>query len=51
MIGDGKTDMEAKQPGVTVIGFGGICDRPIVRELADHFIDTTDLTDLLPLLE
>ena len=51
MIGDGKTDMEAKQPGVTVIGFGGICDRPIVRELADHFIDTTDLISLLPLLE
>ena len=51
MIGDGKTDMEAKQPGVTVIGFGGICDRAVVRELADQFVDDADLTAVLPLID
>jgi phosphoserine phosphatase len=50
MIGDGKTDMEAKQPGVTVIGFGGVCDRAVVRELADHYIVESDLRVLLPLI-
>jgi phosphoserine phosphatase len=50
MIGDGKTDMEAKQPGVTVIGFGGVCDRPVVRELADQFVFDVNLTTVLPLI-
>lgn len=48
MIGDGQTDMEAKQPGVTVIGFGGVCDRLKVRKLADHYIDQADLKAVLP---
>ena len=51
LIGDGKTDMEAKQPGVTVIGFGGVCDRAVVREMADEFVDNGDLTAILPLIE
>jgi len=50
IIGDGKTDMEAKQPGVTVIGFGGVCDRAVVRELADKFVDDADLKVVLPLI-
>jgi phosphoserine phosphatase len=50
LIGDGKTDMEAKQPRVTVIGFGGVCDRAVVRELADEFVDDANLTAVLPLL-
>jgi phosphoserine phosphatase len=50
IIGDGKTDMEAKQPGVTVIGFGGICDRPIVRQLADRYTVEPDLQAILPLI-
>ena len=50
LIGDGKTDMEAKQPGVTVIGFGGVCDRVIVRELADQFVDNVDFIAVLPLI-
>lgn len=50
MIGDGKTDMEAKQPGVTVIGFGGICDRPIVREMADNFIGDKNLVAVLSII-
>lgn len=50
IIGDGKTDMEAKQPGVTVIGFGGVCERTIVRELADHFAVEPNLKAVLPYL-
>ncbi len=50
LIGDGKTDMEAKQPGVTVIGFGGVCDRAVTRELADAFITDNNLTKVLPLI-
>jgi len=50
LIGDGKTDMEAKQPGVTVIGFGGVCDRVVVRELADQFVDNVDFIAVLPLI-
>jgi phosphoserine phosphatase len=50
IIGDGKTDMEAKQPGVTVIGFGGVCSRQVVRESADYFTDEADLTAILPFI-
>ena len=51
LIGDGKTDMEAKQPGVTVIGFGGVCDRAVVRDMADTFVEKADLTAILPFIE
>ncbi|MCX7097866.1 MAG: HAD-IB family phosphatase [Methylococcales bacterium] len=37
MVGDGKTDMEAKQAGAYVLGFGGVVDRAIVREQADFY--------------
>jgi phosphoserine phosphatase len=37
MIGDGKTDLEAKQAGAYIIGFGGVIDRAIVRESADFY--------------
>jgi phosphoserine phosphatase len=47
MIGDGKTDMEAKQEGVSVIGFGGVASRSVVRELADHFVDGPSLAAVL----
>lgn len=50
LIGDGKTDMEAKQAGVTVIGFGGVCDRTVTRELADSFVENAELTGILPLI-
>lgn len=50
LIGDGKTDMEAKQLGVTVIGFGGVCDREVTREMADEFISETNLKAILSLL-
>jgi len=47
LVGDGKTDMEAKQPGVTVIGFGGVADRAITRELADFYCAEASLAVVL----
>lgn len=47
VIGDGKTDMEAKQAGAFVIGFGGVVDRAIVREQADVFVADASLTAVL----
>jgi phosphoserine phosphatase len=48
MIGDGKTDLEAKQAGATVIGFGGVMKRDIVVEQADVFVNETSLMAVLP---
>lgn len=47
MIGDGKTDMEAKQAGAFVVGFGGVVDRAIVRELADVYCAGPSLNTVL----
>ena len=47
MIGDGKTDLEAKQAGAYVIGFGGVVDRDIVRENADFYSTDLALTFVL----
>jgi phosphoserine phosphatase len=47
MIGDGKTDMEAKQAGAYVIGFGGVVDRAVVRQLADIYLTETSLKSVL----
>ena len=47
VVGDGKTDMEAKQAGAFVIGFGGVADRAIVRELADVYVADANLTAVL----
>ncbi len=47
MIGDGKTDMEAKQAGAYVIGFGGVVDRPVVREQADFYSVEPSLISVL----
>ena len=38
MVGDGVTDMQARPPADLFIGFGGIAQRPPVREGADWFI-------------
>jgi len=48
MIGDGKTDLEARQAGAKVIGFGGVVNRQLVRENADSFIENSNLTAVLP---
>ena len=47
MVGDGKTDLEAKQAGAYVLGFGGVVDRVIVRELADFYITEPSLFSVL----
>jgi phosphoserine phosphatase len=47
MIGDGKTDMEAKQAGAVVIGFGGVVDRQIVRDQADFYSAESSLVSIL----
>lgn len=48
MVGDGKTDLEAKLAGAYMIGFGGVVKRPLVREQADLFLAETSLTAILP---
>ncbi|WP_394753235.1 HAD-IB family phosphatase [Crenothrix sp.] len=48
MVGDGKTDMEAKQAGAYVVGFGGVADRQIVREQADIYTVESSLMAVLP---
>jgi phosphoserine phosphatase len=47
MVGDGKTDLEAKQAGAYVLGFGGVVDRAIVRELADFYTTEPSLLSVL----
>jgi len=47
MIGDGKTDLEAKQAGACFIGFGGVVERAVVREQADFFIKDSSLLPVL----
>jgi len=48
MIGDGKTDLEAKHAGAKVIGFGGVMQRDIVVEQADVFVNEISLMAVLP---
>lgn len=48
MIGDGKTDLEAKLAGAFMIGFGGVVRRAVVEEQADCYIVDTSLTAILP---
>jgi phosphoserine phosphatase len=50
MIGDGKTDLEARQAGAKVIGFGGVMQRDIVVEQADVFVKEASLMAVLPYL-
>ncbi len=47
MIGDGKTDMEAKQAGAYTIGFGGVVARPLVKQLADFYTTDPSLLSIL----
>jgi len=47
MVGDGKTDLEAKQSGAVVFGFGGVVDRAIVREQADFYTTNPTLLSVL----
>lgn len=47
MIGDGKTDLEAQQVGVKVIGFGGVVEREIVAKNADIYVNQASLVSVL----
>lgn len=48
MIGDGKTDLEAKKAGAYMIGFGGVIKRPLVEAESDVFVSDRSLTAILP---
>lgn len=48
MVGDGKTDLEAKLAGAYMIGFGGVVKRPLVQEQADVFVSDASLAAILP---
>ncbi len=48
MVGDGKTDLEAKEAGAYMIGFGGVVKRHLVEEQADVFVSDSSLTAILP---
>lgn len=50
MIGDGKTDLEAKLSGAYMIGFGGVVRRPVVEEQADSYVVNPSLAAVLPLV-
>lgn len=47
-VGDGVTDLETKPAVDLFIGFGGVHTRPRVRDNADVFITSPDLTAVLP---
>ena len=47
LVGDGKTDLEAQQVGVKVIGFGGVVRREIVEQHADFYVVDKSLTAVL----
>jgi phosphoserine phosphatase len=48
MVGDGKTDLEAKLAGAYMIGFGGVVERSLVREQADVYLLDGSLAAILP---
>ena len=50
MIGDGKTDLEAKLAGAYMIGFGGVVKRSLVESESDVYVSQTSLAAILPYL-
>ncbi len=51
MVGDGATDLEARQPGGAdiFIGYGGVVERPSIASKADWYIyKIRDLLEALP---
>lgn len=47
LIGDGKTDVEARETGTYVVGFGGVVCRQAVIDSADVFVNGPALTGVL----
>jgi phosphoserine phosphatase len=51
MVGDGATDLAARDGGAYVVGFGGVAHRQAVARGADCYVRSADLTATLePLL-
>jgi phosphoserine phosphatase len=50
LVGDGMSDAEAREEVDLFIGFGGVAVRPLVRELADVFVESPTLDTLVPYL-
>jgi phosphoserine phosphatase len=50
MVGDGATDLEARQPGGAdiFIGYGGVVERPSIAAKADWYM--SDIRDLIKAL-
>jgi phosphoserine phosphatase len=51
LVGDAITDLEAAQPGVHVIGFGGVVRRDAVALAAEEFLEGPSLLPLLDLID
>jgi len=50
LVGDGATDLAARESGVFVVGFGGVTRREILVEGADAFVAGPELTAVLDTL-
>ena len=50
MVGDGITDLEARDAGALVIGFGGVAVREVVRAGADAWVAGPSLLDVLEVI-
>jgi phosphoserine phosphatase len=50
LVGDGTTDLAARNGGAYVIGFGGVVERDAVRGGADHYVAGPCLTDVLHII-
>ena len=49
LVGDGASDLAAADAVDLFVGFGGVVDRPRVREAAEVFVSTPSLAPILPL--
>jgi phosphoserine phosphatase len=50
MVGDGATDLAAREGGAYVVGYGGVIHRGIMLREADCYIAAPSLTATLPAL-
>ncbi|MGZ2913208.1 hypothetical protein AAER01_32340, partial [Pseudomonas aeruginosa] len=50
LVGDGITDLEAREGGAFVVGFGGVTRRAVVVAGADRFVEGPSLAEVLPAL-
>lgn len=50
LVGDGATDVAAREAGAFVVGFGGVAARETVRAKADRFVEGPSLAAVLDVL-